>query len=101
MMMSSPEPMSLGSPTQSPTSNNVNQYLPQFLLGDLPTNQNSQLNSRNQYGNSNLFGNHNHNLNHLNHHHQNMQGSLGRSYSMNAYDVKINNSNLIEKSESK
>jgi hypothetical protein len=35
-MMHSPEPMSLGSPTQSPPVNN--QFLPQFLLGDMPSN---------------------------------------------------------------
>ena len=35
-MMHSPEPMSLGSPTQSPPVNN--QYLPQFLLGEMPSN---------------------------------------------------------------
>ncbi len=34
--MHSPEPMSLGSPTQSPPVNN--QFLPQFLLGDMPSN---------------------------------------------------------------
>ena len=46
-MMSSPEPMSLGSPTQSPLpqqpgsmgNSGVGQYLPQFLLGDLPNPQ--------------------------------------------------------------
>lgn len=42
-MMSSPEPMSLGSPTQSPTqqqssNNHTTSYLPQFLLGDLSLN---------------------------------------------------------------
>ncbi len=40
MIMNSPEPMSLGSPTQSPTIQNSGQYLPQFLLGDLVPNQN-------------------------------------------------------------
>jgi len=40
MIMNSPEPMSLGSPTQSPTMQNSGQYLPQFLLGDLVPNQN-------------------------------------------------------------
>jgi hypothetical protein len=39
-MMSSPEPMTLGSPTQSPSSH-VNQYLPQFLLGDFPSQNNT------------------------------------------------------------
>ena len=47
MMMSSPEPMSLGSPTQSPGPANPNsvgvgQFLPQFLLGD-PQSQQSQV----------------------------------------------------------
>lgn len=84
-MMSSPEPMSLGSPTQSPTQNsNVNQYLPQFLIGDHPSRTQTQLNQpkfwqnatnsppRSQFG-SHLFQN---------------QSSLSRSYSLNAYDVK-------------
>jgi hypothetical protein len=31
--MSSPEPMTLGSPATSPTA--TNQYLPSFLLGDM------------------------------------------------------------------
>jgi hypothetical protein len=52
MMMSSPEPMSLGSPTQSPLTSQssgigggggggggVGQFLPQFLLGDMPNPQ--------------------------------------------------------------
>ena len=33
MIMNSPEPMNLGSPSQSPNAHN--QYTPNFLLGDL------------------------------------------------------------------
>lgn len=35
MSSMSPEPMSLGSPTQSPTHQTPQPYLPQFLLGDM------------------------------------------------------------------
>lgn len=115
MMMSSPEPMSLGSPTQSPLGHQssglagggVGQYLPQFLLGDMPNPQ-SQMNSRgsNQAASKYWSGSNSPPRNPNYHHYQNMPpgvmsgGSLSRSYSQNAYDVKLNNSNLIDKGDS-
>ena len=46
MIMNSPgEPMSLGSPTQSPPGVGSNgQYMPNFLLGDISSVQNMQVN---------------------------------------------------------
>ncbi len=46
MIMNSPEPMSLGSPTQSPGVGSSGQYIPNFLLGDITSStQNMQVNS--------------------------------------------------------
>lgn len=42
MIMNSPEPMNLGSPTQSPGVGS-NQYMPQFLLGDMNPARDSQV----------------------------------------------------------
>ncbi|CAF0718649.1 unnamed protein product [Brachionus calyciflorus] len=97
MMMSSPEPMSLGSPTQSPTSNqnttsNVNQYLPQFLIGD--HHHHSSRNNLTQSNNSKYWQSSNNPTNSPprsqfgSHLFQNQSSSLSRSYSLNAYDVK-------------
>jgi hypothetical protein len=60
MMMSSPEPMSLGSPTQSPLppqsgsmggggGGGMGQYLPQFLLGDMPNPQSQVIAFKQQF----------------------------------------------------
>jgi nuclear pore complex protein Nup53 len=105
---SSPEPMSLGSPTQSPlplqhggvgggggSSGGVGQYLPQFLLGDLPNPQ-SQMNTRGSNQANSKYWPGSSNSPPRNPYYQNMQASsLSRSYSQNAYDNKSNNSNLI------
>jgi len=103
MIMNSPEPMSLGSPSQSPP--NVNQYMPQFLLGDLASStQNMQLNSRNpNQGSSKYWMNSNsppRNTNNpmMNSSGQYMQqnfnmnsgGSSARNYSGTGYDSKMN-----------
>jgi hypothetical protein len=93
-MMSSPEPMTLGSPTQSPTASNaINQYLPQFLLGDLPSAASSSLHPNSQYGGGHSanslnpyhpqsyhMGSHHH---HGNQHFLNPSSGLSRELSMN------------------
>jgi len=120
-MSMSPEPMSLGSPTQSPCQP-AQPYLPQFLLGDInspllhrtqtPQQQQQQLmfHQQQQYGSSGnsqryyggggsnspprvggagVPGGPNFLLPHHHHHHLMPHGSgssLGRTYSMNAYD---------------
>lgn len=101
MIMNSPEPMNLGSPSQSPGVGS-NQYMPQFLLGDMTSStQNMNLNSRNHQqssGSKYWMGNSSpprsgstSNFN--------RQSSGGYSLS-NGYDSKLNNSNLIDRSES-
>jgi nuclear pore complex protein Nup53 len=106
MMMSSPEPMALGSPTQSPTasSNPMNQYLPQFLLGEMTLNQRnhagqSSSSSSSRYWpqnqtnspprGSNLLHNHNHY--HGGSSSQGINIPMSRNYGPSAgYDLKLN-----------
>jgi len=98
MIMNSPEPMSLGSPTQSPAPGS-GQYMPQFLLGDLTSStQNMQLNSRNQPQSGSKFW-----MGSSSPPRNNSAGSFRQNsggYSLsNAYDSKMNNSNLIDRSD--
>ncbi|RNA11962.1 nucleoporin NUP53 [Brachionus plicatilis] len=88
MMMSSPEPMTLGSPTQSPgQSANVNQFLPQFLMGDQPAGRPSQsMNQSKFWQASNPTSSPP--KSHLGAHLFQSQSSLSRSYSLSAYDAK-------------
>lgn len=87
MMMSSPEPMTLGSPTQSPgQSNNVNQFMPQFLMGDQPSRPNQQMNQSKLWQANNATNSPP--RSHLGSHLFQTQSSLSRSYSLSAYDAK-------------
>lgn len=99
MIMNSPEPMNLGSPTQSPGVGS-NQYMPQFLLGDVTNSaQNMNLNGRNHnqggggrwMGSSSPPRNPGPNFN--------RQSSGG--YTLNSgYDTsKLNNSNLLDRTD--
>lgn len=86
-MMSSPEPMTLGSPTQSPgQTNNVNQFLPQFLMGDQPSRSNQSINQTKLWQANNATNSPP--RSHLGSHLFQAQSSLSRSYSLSAYDAK-------------
>lgn len=94
--MNSPEPMNLGSPTQSPGVGS-NQYMPQFLLGDVSSsNQNMQLNRNHNQGSAykNWMGSSSPPRNGPTNF--NRQSSGGYSLS-SGYDSKLNNSNLIDR----
>lgn len=94
--MNSPEPMNLGSPTQSPGVGS-NQYMPQFLLGDMPSsNPNMQLNRNHNQGSGykNWMGSSSPPRNGTSNF--NRQSSGGYTLS-SGYDSKLNNSNLIDR----
>lgn len=96
MIMNSPEPMNLGSPTQSPGVGS-NQYMPQFLLGDMNPARDSQYTRGHNQGSGykNWIGSSSPPRNSATNF--NRQSSGG--YSLNSgYESKLNNSNLIDRS---